>query len=365
MVKYNKNELLLIWLDSFAELSYNEKLELYEFLKNEKSIKNALKGNVNAISAALKVKCDKILRSTDNAYLSIILNEMEEFGVVAITKESEKYPETLKTVEDAPLVLYCKGNVGLLNNDKFAIVGSRKSIPLSIELAKKYTAAAAECGFTLITGIAEGVDGAVLEKALEKGAPAVSVLAGGLDGIYPKMHESLAERVSEKGLLISEYPIGTPSHKFHFPVRNRIIAALSKGVLLVSGGIKSGTVHTGEYALEYGKDLFAVPYSVGISSGFTPNLFIKRGLAMLTDDVSDLFDYYNVDKPQGKESITEEESGIINTLKNGGLHVEKIAEILGKNIWEITPLISVLEIKGVVIQSGVNEYSLAKTIQEI
>ena len=364
MEKYNKDELLLIWLDSFKELSYVEKSELYGLLKNEKSIKAALRKKILRLSAEINEKYDKIISSTDNGYLGIILNEMEEFGVVAITFSSDKYPKEFKVIENAPLVIYCKGNLDLLDTQKFAIVGSRKSIPLSIDIAKRYADAAAACGFTLITGIAEGVDRAVLDTALSNDYPVISVFAGGLDGVYPKIHEDLAEKVAENGLLISEYPIGCPAHKFHFPVRNRIIAALSRGVLIVSGGEKSGTAYTGEYALEYGKDLFAVPYSVNVSSGITPNAFIKRNLATFTDTPDDLFEFYKVEKPKAQESFTEDERKIINELKEGGAHVEKIADALNKNVWEITPIISVLEIKGIIIKSGINEYSLAKTIQE-
>lgn len=363
-MNYNQKELLLIWLDSFAVLSYAEKVNLYDLLKGESSIKAVLKSNAEKLSAALSEKFDKVLSSTDNGYLGNILKRLEEFGVRAITKESDGYPEQLKTVENAPLVLYAKGNVNLLNTEIFAIVGSRKSIPLSVELAKKYAAVAAKCGFTLITGIAEGVDGAVLATAAENGYPVISVLANGLDGVYPKIHDNLAAKVAENGLLISEYPIGSPAQKFHFPVRNRIIAALSDGVLIVSGGEKSGTAYTAEYALEYGKELYAVPYSVGVSSGITPNSFIKRGLATLTDDPNDLYEFFGKESPREEDNFTDEEKAIINSLSVGGAHVEKIAGALNKNVWEITPTLSVLEIKGTIIKSGVNEYSLAKTIQE-
>ena len=363
-VEYNTKELLLIWLDSFNEISYNEKSELYEILKDEKSIKTELIKRSKDIPDGLRGKYDKILSSTDNGYLSIILKEMEEFGVVAVTKESKDYPDGLSSVEDSPLVLYCKGNKDLLKTKKFAIVGSRKSFPLSVAITKRYADAAAECGFTLITGIAEGVDGAVLTAAIDGGYPSISVLAGGLDDVYPKINKDLAEKISQNGLLISEYPIGTPAHKFHFPIRNRIIAALSDGVLIVSGGKKSGTVYTGEYALEYGKDLFAIPYSVGVESGITPNSFIKRNLAMLTDDPEDLFEFYGVEKKSVKDVLSNEELLIVNAIKEDCRHIEKIAEKLNKNVWEITPTVSMLEIKGVIIKSGVNEYSILKTVQE-
>lgn len=362
MSKYNTKELLLIWLDSFSELSYNEKFSLYEILKDAESIKRVLSEKHAEISALIKQKLSVILGCADNDYLLKTVKQMETAGITAVTKESKLYPHDLKVVEDAPLVLYCKGDVSLLGAKKFAIVGSRKSLPLSVELSKRYTKAVIDCGFVPVTGIADGVDGTVIETALN-GNKVISVFASGIDCVYPKVNAELSERVAKTGLIISEYPLGVAAQKFRFPIRNRIIAALSEGVLIVSGGEKSGTVYTGEYALEYGKTLFAIPYSVGVPSGKTPNDFIKSG-AFLTDDPSDLYEFYGVSESQKSETLTEQEKAVLLSIGGGNTHIEKIAADLNVQTYELMPTLSLLEIKGQIVKSGANKYSLIKTIPE-
>ena len=164
------------------------------------------------------------------------------------------------------------------------------------------------------------------------------------------------------GLVISEYPPEMIAKPFHFPVRNRIISALSRGVLIVSGALKSGTLYTAEYALEYGKDLFAVPYNVGIQSGAGCNDLIKRG-AILTDTPKDILDYYGKENNKRKIDVTEQEKQILSVLKAEQLHIEKLSALTGKRAYEITPILSVLEIKGLVIRNG-NFYGLTGKLME-
>ena len=362
MAKYNTKELLLIWLDSFSELSYGEKVSLFDELKNETSIKSKI-NSIKTVSPRLKEKLIALSGVADNSYLSGIIKRMDDFGITAITKESELYPEELKTIETPPSVLYCKGNLELLSGKKFAVVGSRKSLPISIELTEKYVKAIVDCGFTPVTGIADGVDGKVLKTAIEINCGAISVFAGGLDMVYPTSNVSLAESVSKSGLIVSEYPLGVPTKKYSFPLRNRIIAGMSEGVLIVSGGEKSGTVSTGNYAMEYGKDVFAIPYNVGIQSGKAPNGFIKKG-AFLTDEPDDIYDFYGISKKAENVVLSEDETLIIRLIGDGNEHIERIAEKLNKSAYEIMPILSLLEIKGQIIQSGANKYSLIKTIPE-
>lgn len=246
----------------------------------------------------------------------------------------------------------------MLGGKLFTIVGSRKSLPPSKNIAVNYTKELSGAGYALVTGIAEGVDEAVLETALSVGGKAISVIAGGFDNIYPSSHKSLAERIAENGLLISEYPPEVKAMPYFFPLRNRILAALSKGTLVVSASKKSGTIITAEYAEEYGKDLFCVPYSVGIESGVGCNDLIKRG-AMLTDSPDDLLDFYGEEKKE-KVFLTSEEKEVTDVLRNGELHIEKMCEALGKQIFEVMPILAVLEIKGVIVKNGNNVYGLLR-----
>ena len=232
-------------------------------------------------------------------------------------------------------------------------------MPQSVAIARDFTIELIDAGFTPVTGIAEGVDSAVLKAAVEKGAPAISVLGGGHDNIYPKSNFELAKEIAKNGVVISEYPPEIAAKPYHFPVRNRILAGLSKGTLVVSAGLKSGTMYTAEYTEELGRRLFVIPYSVGVGSGEGCNELIKRG-AYLTDRPSDILDFFGIEKKEKVENFTELEKEIINALKGGETHIEKLCSLLNKRVFEIMPTLSMLEIKGVVVKSG-NIYSLIKS----
>lgn len=365
-MKYGLNELTLIWIDSFSKIDYNRKKELFFLLKDKKEIKTFLETSKKDLSSFLgEENYQTLVNSANKEYFDYVFNRLSNNGVVALTCLSEDFPTALKNTEDCPLVLYCKGDLNLLNTEMFGVVGSRKSLPLSINLAENYTKALIEAEFTVVTGIAEGVDKTVLETALQENGKVISVLASGFDCVYPSAHQNLFDRVLEKGLAISEYPPEVSAKPYFFPVRNRIIAGLSKGVLVVNGGIKSGTLYTAEYAMEYGRDLFCIPYSVGVSSGAGNNELIKKG-AFLTTSPEDVLAFYGIENKSGCEisDLTQGEKEIVDLLKEESLHVEQIADKLNKNIFEITPVLSILEIKGLIIKSGVNVYALARNMEE-
>ena len=360
MIDYTKEQLCLIWLDSFLGLEYKHKARILE-----------LSGNCNSINDMLDICKEYIISevgeneyhtlktSANKEYLQFILREYQQKCVKIITIGSQEYPSQFENISCPPLVIYCKGNIELLSEELFAIVGSRKSLPLSLNLAKDYTEKLMEAGFIPVTGIAEGVDGKVISAALENGGKVISVIAGGFDNVYPKSHTDLFNKVCENGLAISEYPPQIAPKPYHFPVRNRLIAGLAKGVLIVSGGIKSGTNYTAEYAEEFGRDLFAIPYSVGVASGAGCNELIKKG-ALLTDTPKDILEYYGkATQNTQTENLTDAEKDIIKRLSAGEMHVEKLCAELGKRVFEITPILSVLEIKGLIVRSG-NVYGLSR-----
>ncbi len=362
MKKYSNSELCLIWLDSFLGLEYVHKQALYKMINGKADIKSLIVGAENYIRSKVGDNAYNTLLSSANAdYLSHVIEELKKREIIVVTIESIEYPKLLKDTAIPPLVLYCKGNINLLTEKCFGIVGSRKSLPLSISLAKEYASAISDGGFTLVSGIAEGVDSAVLEYAIKNKRKVISVLAGGFDNLYPKSNYELLEKVIKVGLAISEHPPEIKPMPFHFPIRNRIIAGLSKGVLVVSAGAKSGTLYTAEYAEEYGRDVFAVPYSVGIYSGVGCNELIKRG-AILTDTPEDITAFYGIENNKDTKvlSLTEDEKLIVNILKDGEAHVEKIEQALKKPTRQILGTLSMLEIKKIVVKRGTNVYGLIR-----
>lgn len=359
MIKYNSKELCLIWLDSFMGLDYKNKQALYQLLNKKQGIRHFIEQNPALANEIGDEEYKALLNSACNEYFDLVISELDKKGIRAITIESELYPEALKNTSHPPLVLYAVGNVDLLKGELFSVVGSRKSLPISETITKRYVKELVGAGLTICTGIAEGIDMVVLQTALEEKSSPISVLASGYDNIYPASNRNLLEEVAKNGLVISEYPPKIKAMPYHFPVRNRIIAGLSKGTLIISGAKKSGTLYTAEYAEEYGRDLFAIPYSIGVVSGAGCNDLIKRG-AILTDEPADILNFYGIDvQKKEKIQLTDTERSIVNALADGELHVEKLCNLTGKKVFEISPILAVLEIKGIVVKSGVNVYSLA------
>ncbi len=363
MIKYKEQELRLIWIDSFIGLEYKHKAQIIKYIENATRISQGLEqAREYIVNSVGQNEYATMQGSANQNYLNYILNELDRKGIVAVTIKSDVYPESLKEIELPPLVLYTKGDLSLLSNDIFGIVGSRRSIPLSISLSQNYAKVLLDAGFTLVTGIAEGIDSSVLQTGVENKGKIISIIAGGFDNVYPASNVELLNKVIERGLAISEQPPRVIPKPYHFPIRNRLISGLSKGVLIVSGAIKSGTLYTAEYAEEYGKDLFAIPYSPGIKSGEGCNELIKRG-AILTDNPQDILDFYNIKKEDGKIQLTESEKEIVNALSNGQMHIEKLSSALKKRTFEITPILSQLEMKRVVVKSG-NIYGLLHSYSE-
>lgn len=363
MKSYTSEELCLIWLDSFIGLEYKHKCELYKYIDGKSGIKSIIEsGREYIIKAVGEKEYSTLVASANKSYLDYVLKSLKDREIVAVTNVSENYPSRLREVPCPPLVLYVRGNEKILGGNNFAIVGSRKSLPLSVSIADNFTKELIDAGFIPVTGIAEGIDTAVLKASVEKGAPTISVLGGGHDHVYPKSNFELVKEVAKIGAVISEYPPEVTPKPYHFPVRNRIIAGLAKGTLVVSGAIKSGTLYTAEYTEELGRNLFVIPYNVGVQSGAGCNELIKRG-AYLTDKPSDILEFYGISKQEKKENFTQEEMDIINALRGGEAHVEKICADTGKRVFEITSILSMLEIKGVVVKSG-NVYSLLSNVTE-
>ncbi len=365
MAKYTNSDLCLIWLDSFLGLEYKHKKELYNLINGRDGIKEVLKkGKDYIINNVGESEYLNLLNSANDIYLKYIIDGLNRRGITAVTLSSEDYPKILSETAFAPLVLYAKGNINLLNSECFAIVGSRKSLPISISVAEDFSNQLSKAGLTLVTGIAEGVDSAVVKGALNQSKNVISVLGGGFDNIYPASNTELVNEIAQKGLVVTEYPPEVKAMPYHFPIRNRIIAGLSKGVLVVSGAIKSGTQYTANYALEYGRDIFAIPYSVGVPSGAGCNELIKRG-AVLCDQVEDILSYYNLEvKEEKKREFSELESLLIKALSEGELHIDIICQRLNKQVFEIMPTVSLLEIEGFVNKNGVNVFGLTKNVLE-
>jgi len=197
----------------------------------------------------------------------------------------ETYPPLLKHIEDAPPVLFAKGDPGLAARRCLGLVGTRNASINGTRMAGKLAGELGEEGFAIVSGMARGIDGAAHEAAIDTGT--IAVLAGGVDVIYPKEHAQLYERLAAEGLVISEMPLGLTPQARHFPRRNRLISGLSEGVIVVEAAKRSGSLITARTALEQGREVFAVPGSPLDPRAQGPNLLIRDG-AVLTESAADV-----------------------------------------------------------------------------
>ena len=203
------------------------------------------------------------------------------------------YPPALLNTEDPPLMLYVLGRVRLPWPGAIAIVGSRNPTPQGEANARQFGSSLAQAGLTVVSGLALGIDGAAHEGALEGAAPqqlaTIAVVGTGLDSVYPRQHEDLASRIAQQGLVISEYPLGTAPLPANFPRRNRIIAGLSEGTLVVEAAMRSGSLITARMAIEQGKDVFAIPGSIHSPQSRGCHELLRQG-AKLVESAQDVLE---------------------------------------------------------------------------
>lgn len=206
-----------------------------------------------------------------------------------VTIKDAAFPQRLREIAGAPIALFCQGDSDLLALPQLAIVGARSATPQGLENARAFAAELARRGLIITSGLALGIDGAAHKGALEADGLTLAVCATGLDRVYPASHKKLAHQIAEKGLLISEFPPGTPGRAEHFPRRNRIISGLSLGVLVVEAAVNSGSLITARQATEQGRDVFAMPGSIHNLMARGCHRLIRQG-AKLVESVDDILE---------------------------------------------------------------------------
>jgi DNA processing protein len=213
---------------------------------------------------------------------------------------------------DPPLLLYALGHAEVLRHPRrLSIVGSRNPTPQGEANARQFAKALGQAGVCVVSGLALGIDGAAHEGALEAGAPTIAVVGTGLDRVYPKRHLALAHRIAENGVILSEYPLGTPPLPPHFPQRNRIIAGLSQGTLVVEAAMKSGSLITARLAAEQGREVFAIPGSIHAPQSRGCHALIRQG-AKLVESAQDILEDLHIREPRAANAGLDEEPSAPN-----------------------------------------------------
>ena len=263
------------------------------------------------------------------------------------------YPAALSVHLTDPRGIYYRGDLGLAETRSIAVIGSRKGTGYGVAVAKEIAARAASLGVTVISGLARGIDSAAHRGALEAGGKTIAVLGNGTDVYYPRENRRLQDEIGEKGLLISEYGPGVGAEAYHFPMRNRLIAALAEAVIVVEAESRSGSLITAEAAMEMGKEVYAVPGNITSSLSVGTNKLIRdnaRPLVLLDDVFADMgIDPAVARKKAAEDKLGPDEKKIMKIAgERGEVAVEELMRRTGLAPGRIAGLVSVLEIKGLV-----------------
>ncbi len=209
--------------------------------------------------------------------------KLAEAGGEAVPLTDPRYPPRLKEIFDPPPMLFARGRIELLLELALGIVGTRRPTAYGISAVGRLAKDLAGAGLAIVSGMARGIDTAAHKAALEAGGATIAVFGCGIDEIYPSENRKLSERIAKEGLILSEFPMATPAYPQNFPIRNRIIAGISAGVLVVEGGEYSGSAITAKLAAEQNREVFAVPGNITSKMSWGPNLLIKQGAKLVQE----------------------------------------------------------------------------------
>lgn len=279
-----------VWLSNI-NISNKRKIELLKKFRTAKKIWNLDKKSLEKLDLK-ESEINNILENEEKRNLEKYVNYMVKHNILLVSCFSEKYPDSLKFIDNRPVFLYIRGNIENLYEDCIAIVGSRNASIYGRNVARKIAKELADRNINIVSGLAAGIDKFAHLGALEsKTGKTIAVLGTGISDneIYPFENKKLFENILEsKGTIISEFKLGTKPLKYNFPLRNRIISGLSTKLIVVEAAKNSGSLITADFALEQGKDIYAVPGNITSENSVGTNELIKQG-AYLFNKIDDLF----------------------------------------------------------------------------
>lgn len=292
---------------------------------------------------------------------------LQKRGIRVILNGEGDYPELLSNIYDPPPVLYVRGEVDHLSEQVVAVIGARRATPYGLTMAEKLGRELADEGFWVVSGMARGIDSAAHRGALCSGGKTIAVLGCGLDVVYPRENRRLMEEIAGNGAVISEFPLGTKPVAGNFPRRNRVISGLSKGVVVVEAQERSGTSITVNFALEQGREVFAVPGPVTAKLSRGPNGLIKTG-AKLVENAGDILEelgFFRATPQKGKKiahllgGLSDNEKALYGLLSLEPIQGEDLIRRSGLTGQEVIACLLRLELKGLVKQMPGLKYVLA------
>lgn len=294
------------------------------------------------------------------------LRRIEEFGAKVISWNSPDYPGSLRTINNPPIVLYVWGDIRPEDAHALGVVGSRNVTHYGTETAKKLSYQLAFAGYTVISGLARGIDTAAHQGALAAKGRTIAVIGSGLLNLYPPDNRGLAEKIAASGAVVTEYPMERPADRQTFPYRNRIVAGWSRGLLVVEAGLNSGALITANQAVEQGRTVFAVPGQIDRPTSAGTNRLIQQGARLVTsaeDILDELGSLFPTQRPPGKAGaenqspasvpaspakLSQEETLLVTALEVGDMSVDELSASTRLPIYKVSSTLLILEMKRLV-----------------
>ncbi len=298
-----------------------------------------------------------IKQQQDSSFAHAQLIMADKLQINIITFYDEAYPPLLRKISDPPMILFCKGDLDRLTQDSIALVGTRRPTEYGRVVTAKFARELAQKGFNIISGLARGIDTIAHNETVLVGGSTIAVLGSGIDQIYPYENKRLAQKICERGVLVSEHPIGTKPDAPHFPRRNRIIAGMSLATVVIEAGENSGALITAEQALEYNREVMAVPGHITNPQSAGCNRLIQQG-AKLTRNIEDILEeisspFLRQASPQAELplfDLTEPEQKLLSLLTQEPQHIDVLAMRFGKPVSETLAVLLQLELRNLVYQ---------------
>ncbi|MCX7922365.1 MAG: DNA-processing protein DprA [Clostridia bacterium] len=349
-----------VWLNSVPGIGARRASQLLEYFECPENIWNARKEELSRLPfltrKTIENLMDKKIRDESEKHLERIYNHK----IKVITIKDDLYPCYLKSIYDAPPLLFVKGQVEK-DEKTIAIVGSRRATSYGLDMAERIGYELSKLGVTVVSGMARGIDSRAHSGSLKAGGRTLAVLGCGLDTVYPPENKPLMQRIEESGAVISEYLPGVKPVAQNFPARNRIISGISLGVVIIEANEKSGSLITADFALEQGREVFAVPGNITSSNSKGTNKLIREGAKIVTD-IDDILEEIKVHrssnnkehrlvvkKPQF-DGLDSDERIIAEQLSIEPTHIDLLAEKSKINIQEMNAILIMMELRGIVEQ---------------
>lgn len=311
-----------------------------------------------AVRGVIGEKADLLFDFATDEAVERTLRWAEDSGQFILTLADSAYPPALLEIADPPNVLYGRGNPALLGGRGLAVVGSRNATPQGIQNAENFARALAEQGLGIISGLALGIDAAAHRGALAAHGETIAVIGTGADRLYPARNMALAQAIATHGVIVSEFPLGTPALAANFPRRNRIISGLSRGVLVVEAAPESGSLITARLAAEQGREVFAIPGSIHSPVARGCHKLIKQG-AKLVETAADILEELGAPgefQPPRPDPIPAKDDPLLLALAQDPCSLDELAERTGYDTEQLLAELLLLELAGQIATLPGNRY---------